>query len=88
MAAGSGIQLQPGYRSGGGHFFPVKDNSGATLSLPGSATIKADAKFDTYYNDNGQNGVGIYLDMSTSGLMSSPIGWCTLRISPTSFTNR
>ena len=67
VAAGSGIQLQPGYRSGGGHFFPVKNNGGASLSLPGSASIKADAKFDTYYNDNGQNGVGIYLDVSTLG---------------------
>ena len=40
--------LQPGYRSGGGHYFPVKDNAGATLALAGTATIKADAKFDTY----------------------------------------
>jgi hypothetical protein len=69
VASGAGIVLLPGYRSGGGHAFPVKDNSGAAiLSLPGSASLKADAKFDTFYNDNGQNGVGIYLDVSTLGV--------------------
>ncbi|MCX6879160.1 MAG: hypothetical protein NTW21_35950 [Verrucomicrobia bacterium] len=68
VPSGSSIQLQPGYRSGGGHFFPIKDSSGAAvLSLPSSASLKADAKFDTYYNDRGQDGVGIYLDASTLG---------------------
>jgi hypothetical protein len=66
VTAGTSIALQPGYRSGGGHFFPVKDNSGATLTLPGTATLKADAKFDTIYHDEA-HGVGIYLDMSVSG---------------------
>jgi hypothetical protein len=67
VPSGSSIALQAGYRSGGGHYFPVKDNSGATLALPGSATLKADAKFDSYYNDAGAIGVGIYLDMSIPG---------------------
>ena len=68
VPSGTSISLQPGYRNGGGHFFPLKDSSGNTvLSLPSTASIKADAKFDTYYNDRGQDGVGIYLDVSTLG---------------------
>lgn len=67
-ASGASLQLTPGYRSGGGHYFPIKDSNGANVtSLPSSATIKADAKFDTFYNDNGHNGVGIYLDVSVLG---------------------
>ena len=67
VPSGSSIALQAGYRSGGGHYFPVKDNNGATLALAGSATLKADAKFDTIYNDAGAEGVGIYVDMSITG---------------------
>ncbi len=47
VAAGTAITLQAGYRSGSGHYFPVKGNNGATLALASSATLKADAKFDT-----------------------------------------
>ncbi len=66
VSAGNSITLKSGFRSGGGHFFPILDKTGTTvLSLPSSATLKADAKFDTYYNDNGYDGVGIYLDAST-----------------------
>jgi hypothetical protein len=65
--SGSSITLQAGYRSGGGHYFPVKDNGGAPLTLPGSATLKADATFDTIYDDAGAVGVGIYLDMYVNG---------------------
>ena len=67
VESGATIELAVGYRSGGGHFFPVKDNAGNTLSLPGSSNIKADAKFDSIYNDAGAEGVGIYLDMSVNG---------------------
>jgi hypothetical protein len=66
MANHAAIQLDPGYRSGGGHYFPVKSAGGQTLSLPSSATIKAEAKFDTEYNDRAI-GVGIYLDMAVQG---------------------
>ncbi|MEI6655497.1 MAG: hypothetical protein WCP45_12070, partial [Verrucomicrobiota bacterium] len=67
VPSNASIELQPGYRNGGGHYFPVKDNTGATPALPRTATIKADAKFDTSYNDFGADGVGIYLDMSVNG---------------------
>jgi hypothetical protein len=67
VASSEALTLAPGYRSGGGHFFPIKGASGQVLSLPGSAEIKAEAKFDSAYNDHGNNkvanGVGIYLDM-------------------------
>lgn len=59
-------ELAQGYRSQGGHFFPVLNNSGQPIVAPGSASIKAQAKFDTTYND-GSVGVGIYLDMSING---------------------
>ncbi|MCX6876050.1 MAG: hypothetical protein NTW21_19920 [Verrucomicrobia bacterium] len=69
--AGASIELGVGYRNGGGHYFPVKDNSGNPLALPGTATLKADAKFDTTYTDYAYtqvaHGVGIYLDMSVGG---------------------
>lgn len=58
------LELAPGYRGNGGHYFTIKGPNNAPLALSGSATIKADAKFDTTYDD-GQPGVGIYLDMLT-----------------------
>jgi len=65
---GSSITLKPGYRSGGGHSFPIRNNRGdLALGMPTSTTIKADAKFDTVYTDRGRDGVGIYLDVSTLG---------------------
>ena len=71
VAAGSALDLAVGYRNGGGHYFPVKDNNGNALALPAASTIRAEAKFDTVYNDFGYNGlatgVGIYLDMSIGG---------------------
>ena len=63
---GSTLTMEPGYRNSGGHYFSLKDSSGKVLVVPGGATIKADAKFDTAYNDRG-DGVGIYLNMSTDG---------------------
>ena len=63
VASGGAIALTPGYRNGGGHYFPVKDNNGQALALPRTASIKVEAKFDTEYNDVAR-GVGIYLDMN------------------------
>lgn len=60
------LALLPGYRSRGGHFFPVIGNDGKAPALASSATLSADAKFDTTYNDF-TNGVGIYLDLYTGG---------------------
>lgn len=65
-ASSTPLTLQQGYRGTGGHYFTVKDSTGAIINAPSSATIKADAKFDTSYNDVNQ-GVGIYLDMRISG---------------------
>ncbi|MCX6877472.1 MAG: hypothetical protein NTW21_27235 [Verrucomicrobia bacterium] len=61
------INLTPGYRSGGGHYFPVLDDSGKPLVLSGSSNIRADAKFDTQYDDRGA-GIGVYIDMSVTGI--------------------
>ncbi len=71
------IILKPGYRNGGGLYYGLRDDNGLDKKdlLPSSATIKADAKFDTRYNDYGNmndpndpkgKGVGIYLDMFAS----------------------
>lgn len=66
----STLNLTPGYRSGGGHFFTVRGASGEALALPSSATIRAEARFDTTYFDGAvinPEGVGIYLDMAING---------------------
>ena len=60
------LVLAQGYRSKGGHFFQVKGTGGKPMAVGGSATIKADAKFDTAYTDISQ-GVGIYMDMVSGG---------------------
>ncbi len=65
-ASGSALALEQGYRGTGGHFFQVKDSTGQVVVAADSATIKADAKFDTAYDDRSV-GVGIYLDMSVAG---------------------
>jgi hypothetical protein len=62
VPAGSNLVLQQGYRGNGGHYFQVKNASGQPLRVPAGTTIKADARFDTTYNDISV-GVGIYLDM-------------------------
>ncbi|MBC7980188.1 MAG: hypothetical protein H7Y36_06465, partial [Armatimonadetes bacterium] len=62
VASGT-IDLAPGFRSKGGHFFPLKKDDGTKMVSSSSDTIKAEVKFDTAYND-GSQGVGIYLDMS------------------------
>jgi hypothetical protein len=65
-ASAAPLVLQQGYRGTGGHYFQVKDSTGKVIAAPASATIRADAKFDTAYND-GNQGVGIYLDMAIGG---------------------
>lgn len=65
-ASGGTINLSPGYRSRGGQYSPLKKDDGTIIYASSGATIKADAVFDTTYND-GARGVGIYLDMSING---------------------
>ena len=67
VPAGTVAELQPGYRGKGGHYFDVKNAANQTVTGSGGTTVKADAKFDTTYDDAGQTGVGIYLDMSVGG---------------------
>ena len=71
MDADASIPLIMGYRSGGGHYFQVRDNGGAVLALPSSSTILADARFDTTYKDYAYAqvalGVGVFLDMNVGG---------------------
>ncbi len=66
VAAGTVLELQPGYRNNVGHFFNLKNSAGAAAIAPSSASIKADVVLDTSYLD-GNPGVGIYLDMSYNG---------------------
>ncbi len=65
------IDLRPGYRAKGGHYFRVLNSAGMPMAAPRGATIKADARFDTIYDDfaasNVGTGVGIYLDMLVGG---------------------
>ncbi|PAW70096.1 MAG: hypothetical protein B9S38_08500 [Verrucomicrobiia bacterium Tous-C4TDCM] len=65
-ASSAALPLEQGYRGSGGQYFVVQDATGQPAIAPASATIKADAKFDTEYNDRSV-GVGIYLDMSIAG---------------------
>jgi len=58
------LVLEPGFRKQGGHYFPIKKDDGSSFTgLPSSAIIKADAKFNSIFNDH-SDGVGIYLDMN------------------------
>lgn len=67
VAPGTDLVLQPGFRKEGGHFFTLKKDDATNFTgIPGSSTIKADAKFNSVYND-GAVGVGIYLDMHIGG---------------------
>lgn len=70
VPSAAAVQLQPGYRSRGGHYFALNDPADSTgvkkLIRPGSDTIKAEAKFDTTYSDKSV-GVGVYLDMNLPG---------------------
>lgn len=63
------LTLQPGYRSRGGHYYSIKNDSNQSVTMPGAAEIVAEAVFNTTYDDKPANssapgnGVGIYLDM-------------------------
>lgn len=61
-AGQAALEVRPGYRSGGGHFFSVVDARRRVVSGPPETLIQADARFDTIYSDRA-DGVGIYLDM-------------------------
>lgn len=68
VAATGDCVLSPGFRKSGGHFFQVrKDDNTTYTAVPGSASVKADARFNSTYSDVSAPGVGIYLDMSISG---------------------
>ncbi|MES2924795.1 MAG: hypothetical protein V4819_24790 [Verrucomicrobiota bacterium] len=71
VAAGTALDLQPGYRSKGGNYFVIKNDAGTNLTAPPTATIKADATFNTIYSDGtvtgSSTGVGIFLDMFIGG---------------------
>ena len=69
-AGGSCITLLPGYRSTGGHLFPVVNQNGEVGPMPKETTIKANATFDTVYRHvwgDGPSGVGVYVDISPAG---------------------
>ncbi|MCU0796560.1 MAG: hypothetical protein MUF31_11555 [Akkermansiaceae bacterium] len=63
VASSNKLTLQPGFRKGGGHFFPLRKDDNSSFSVPGASVVKAEAKFNSSYNDAGAVGVGIYLDM-------------------------
>lgn len=60
---GQSLVLNREYRGDGGHRFPVLDDQGKVFVVPAAATVKANAKFDTTYNDAGSLGVSVYVDM-------------------------
>lgn len=61
-AGQAALEVRPGYRPSGGHFFTLVDSRRRTLVGPPTTTIQADARFDTVYTDRA-DGVGVYLDM-------------------------
>ncbi len=70
VPSGENVPLAAGYRSGGGNYYPVKNNQGASMVLAPSATIKADAQFDTehvHQAELAKNGVGVVFDMFVNG---------------------
>lgn len=63
VAAGrAALEVRPGLRSSGGHFFSLIDSRRRVLTGPPATRIQADARFDTVYTDRAE-GVGVYLDM-------------------------
>lgn len=69
---GAVLELQPGYRTGGGNYFPIVTPSSRGRPANGvdpGVTMKADARFNSAYDDFG-TGVGVYLDLSSGGIWS------------------
>lgn len=63
VASNIDVNLQPGFRKQGGHYFTLKKDDGTNFNgIPGTAIIKADATFNSY-NTAWGSGIGIYLDM-------------------------
>ncbi|WP_367871431.1 hypothetical protein [Luteolibacter sp. Populi] len=58
------LELAPGYRAKGGHYFPLMTNvdNDQRMMLSSGTMIGVDAKFDNTYSDEAL-GVGIFLDM-------------------------
>lgn len=63
VAPGNKLSLQPGFRKQGGHYFALRKDDGSPFVVPPASVVKADARFNSSYNDVGAIGVGIYLDM-------------------------
>jgi hypothetical protein len=63
VASNNKLTLQPGFRKQGGHYFALRKDDGSPFAVPTGAVVKADARFNSSYNDAGAIGVGIYLDM-------------------------
>ncbi len=71
------LPLVQGYRGNKcGTVFPVVDAQGNQMTVLGSNSISADAKFDVSYEDFGAIGVGVYMDMAVpptgGGLSGAP----------------
>ena len=69
------ITITPGARLTGGFHVPIRKDDGTSFAaLPGTTTVKPEARFDAYTNDGGGaynsatwHGVGIMLDENHSG---------------------
>ncbi|MDP4780792.1 MAG: hypothetical protein NWS16_11255 [Akkermansiaceae bacterium] len=56
------LELQPGYRPSGGHYFALRSDTGSTPPASAASSISVDAKFDS----EGLGGeAGLYLDVLT-----------------------
>ncbi len=67
VTGNNSLTLEPGFRKQGGHYFALKKDDDTTFIVPSTAVVKADAKFNSSYNDAGALGVGIYVDMTVGG---------------------
>ncbi|MCW1914533.1 hypothetical protein OJ996_13170 [Luteolibacter sp. GHJ8] len=80
QAADAVLPLQAGYRGNkGGHYVPLVDGAGKPIAVSPGSTIKADAKFDTTYDDSVDGrislGVGIFMDMFVNGSTSPHLAY-------------